>query len=135
MSAAPTTDPAIAAEIDAKIAGLTDWRGATLARLRAMIHAAVPDVVEEIKWRKPTNPAGVPVWSAGGRMICTGELYRDKVKLTFANGAALPDPGHVFNASLTGGTRRAIDVREGEMVDDAAFGELVRGAVGVGKDQ
>ena len=125
-----STDPAIAAEIDAKIAGLTDWRGATLARVRAMIHAAVPGVVEEIKWRKPTNPAGVPVWSENGRTICTGELYRDKVKLTFPTGAALPDPAGLFNASLEGGTRRAIDLREGEMVDEAAFGELVRGRNG-----
>ncbi len=109
------------AEIDAKIAGLADWRGETLARLRALIRQAIPDVEESIKWRKPTNPAGVPVWSAGGRMICTGEVYKDKVKLTFANGAKLPDPARVFNASLDGGTRRAIDLREGEMVDEAAF--------------
>ena len=116
-----------AAQIDAKIAALGDWRGATLAALRALIHQAIPDVEESIKWRKPSNPAGVPVWSAGGRMICTGEIYKDKVKLTFAHGAALPDPTGVFNASLDGGTRRAIDLREGEMVDEAAFSGLLRG--------
>jgi hypothetical protein len=114
-----------AAEIDAKIAALADWRGETLARLRALIRQAIPDVEESIKWRKPTNPAGVPVWLASGRMICTGEVYRDKVKLTFANGAKLRDPAGVFNASLDGGTRRAIDLREGEMVDEAAFVALV----------
>jgi hypothetical protein len=119
-----------AAEIDAKIAGLADWRGETLARLRALIRQAIPDVEESIKWRKPSNPAGVPVWSVkdskgAARILCTGEVYKDKVKLTFMDGAKLPDPTGVFNASLDGGTRRAIDLREGEMVDEAAFVALV----------
>jgi hypothetical protein len=120
------TDADAAAEIGAKIAALADWRGETLGRLRALIRQAIPDVEESIKWRKPSNPAGVPVWSVVGadgkaRILCTGEVYKDKVKLTFANGAKLPDPKGVFNASLDGGTRRAIDLREGEMVDEAAF--------------
>ncbi|MFL6773027.1 MAG: DUF1801 domain-containing protein, partial [Sphingomicrobium sp.] len=93
------------AEIDARIAGLNDWRGATLAQLRRLIREADPDVVETVKWRKPSNPAGVPVWEHAG-MICTGELYKDKVKLTFARGAGLDDPAGLFNSSLGGGTRR-----------------------------
>jgi hypothetical protein len=126
----PAPEPDAAAEIDAKIAGLADWRGDTLARLRALIRQAIPDVEESIKWRKPSNPAGVPVWSVPGadgkpRILCTGEVYKDKVKLTFANGAKLPDPTGVFNASLDGGTRRAIDLREGEIVDEGAFVGLV----------
>ena len=116
------------AEIDAKIAGLDDWRGATLARVRRLIREADPDVVETIKWRKPSNPAGVPVWEHDG-MICTGELYRDKVKLTFARGAGLDDPSGLFNSSLGGGTRRAIDMREGEAVDAEAFKALIVEAV------
>jgi hypothetical protein len=116
--------------IDSRIAGLDDWRGETLARLRELIREADPDVIEEVKWRKPSNPSGVPTWSHGG-MICTGEIYRDKVKLTFARGAALADPSRLFNASLTGGTRRAIDVREGETIDSGAFKALVREAVAV----
>lgn len=115
-------------EIDAKLAALGDWRGAALSRLRDLIRGADPEVVEEVKWRKPTNPAGVPVWSHAG-LICTGETYRDKVKLTFARGAALPDPGALFNASLDAGVRRAIDVREGQEVDAEAFTTLVRAAV------
>jgi hypothetical protein len=114
--------------IDAKIAQLTDWRGAALARMRRLIKEADPDVVEEVKWRKPSNPSGVPVWSHAG-MICTGETYKDKVKLTFAQGAALPDPANLFNASLDGGTRRAIDIREEGAVDEKAFKELFRAAV------
>ena len=114
--------------IDAKIASLDDWRGATLARLRALIREADPDIVEEVKWRKPTNPAGVPCWSHDG-LLCTGETYKDKVKLTFANGAALDDPARLFNASLDAGTRRAIDIREGESLDETAFKALVREAV------
>ncbi len=113
--------------IDAQIAALGDWRGETLAHMRELIHRAEPDVVETIKWRKPTNPNGVPVWELDG-IICTGETYRDKVKLTFAQGAALDDPTGVFNASLTAGTRRAIDLHEGDDVDEAAFVELVRAA-------
>ena len=118
----------VAAQIDAKIAALNDWRGATLSRLRALIREADGDVIEELKWRKPSNPSGVHVWSDHG-MICTGETYRDKVKLTFARGASLDDPSHLFNASLDGGTRRAIDFREGDEVDEAAFKMLVRAAV------
>ena len=116
-----------AALIEAKIAALRDWRGTTLSRLRALIHEADPDVVEEVKWRKPTNPSGVTVWSDHG-MICTGETYKDKVKLTFARGAALDDPSHLFNSSLEGGTRRAIDFREGDGVDKDAFKALIRAA-------
>ena len=115
-------------EIDAKIASLDDWRGGALSRLRMLIKRADPDVMEDVKWRKPSNPAGVPVWSNGG-MICTGEIYKDKVKLTFAKGAALQDPTGLFNSSLTGGTRRAIDILEGQDVDEKAFIELIREAV------
>jgi hypothetical protein len=115
-------------EIEAKIAGLGDWRGAMLGRLRSLIRQADPDVTEELKWRKASNPSGVPVWSDHG-MICTGEVYRDKVKLTFAYGAALADPAKLFNASLDGGTRRAIDFREDETVNEKALKDLVRAAV------
>jgi hypothetical protein len=114
--------------IDEKIRSLGDWRGAALARLRRLICEADPDVIETVKWRKPSNPAGVAVWEHGG-MICTGEIYKDKVKLTFARGAALDDPARLFNASLDGGTRRAIDVREGDEIDEAAFKALIRDAV------
>jgi hypothetical protein len=114
--------------IDARIAGLTDWRGATFARLRALIHEADPEVEESVKWAKAANPLGVPVWEHGG-IICTGELYRDKVKLTFAQGASLDDPTGLFNASLDGNTRRAIDVPEGAIVDADAFKALIREAV------
>ena len=114
--------------IDRRIADLGGWRGPVLARMRALILAADPAIVEEVKWRKPTNPAGVPTWSRGG-LICTGETYRDKVKLTFAKGAAVSDPARLFNASLDGGTRRAIDIREGEKVEAEAFTALVQAAV------
>lgn len=107
---------------------MSDWRATKLERLRMLIKEADPAVVEEVKWRKPSNPAGVPVWSDEG-MICTGETYRDKVKLTFARGAALDDPARLFNSSLDGNTRRAIDFREGDTVDEAAFKALVRAAV------
>ena len=117
------------ADVDAKIAGLAGWRGETLARLRALILATDPDVTESIKWRKHANPSGVPVWEGGGGIICTGETYKDKVKLTFARGAALDDPKGLFNASLDGNTRRAIDVREGEAIDGEALKALVRAAV------
>ena len=116
------------AEIDDRIAELGGWRGAMLGRLRALIKEADPQVVEEIKWRKPSSPSGVPVWSHDG-MICTGETYKDKVKLTFARGAALEDPSKMFNSSFDGGTRRAIDIREGDRVDDEAFKALVCEAV------
>ena len=116
--------------IDAKIAGLGDWRGETLARVRAAIRQADPEVVENVKWRKPSNPAGVPVWEHGG-IVCTGETYKDKVKLTFAQGASLEDPAGLFNSSLDGGTRRAIDIRQGEAIDEAALAALIREAVAV----
>ncbi len=108
--------------IDAKIAALGDWRGATLARMRGLIREADPDVVEEVKWR------GVPVWSHGG-IICTGETYKSVVKLTFMKGASLADPAGLFNASLEGNARRAIDIREGEVVDEDAFKALIEAAV------
>jgi hypothetical protein len=114
--------------IDGKIAAMDDWRRETLAHLRRLIREADPDVVEEVKWRKPSNPSGVPVWSHGG-MICTGETYKDKVKLTFAKGASLPDPAGLFNSSLDGGTRRAIDIGEGDSVDEQEFKALIRAAV------
>jgi hypothetical protein len=116
--------------VDAKIKSLDDWRGKTLARMRGLIREADPQVVETVKWRKPSNPAGVPVWEHAG-ILCTGETYKDKVKLTFARGAALPDPAGLFNASLDGNLRRAIDIGEGETVDAAAFKALVRAAVKV----
>lgn len=108
--------------IDAKIETLVDWRGATLSRMRTLIREADPDVVEEVKWR------GVPVWSHGG-IICTGETYKSVVKLTFMKGAALPDPAGLFNSSLEGNARRAIDVGEGETIDAEAFKALIREAV------
>ncbi|MDO9362514.1 MAG: DUF1801 domain-containing protein [Sphingopyxis sp.] len=114
--------------IDAKIKGLGDWRGAALAKLRALIHAADPEVEEVVKWQKPTNPAGVPVWEHAG-ILCTGETYKDKVKLTFAKGAALADPKTLFNSSLDGNARRAIDLFEGDDIDEAAFKALIRAAV------
>ena len=113
---------AAAALIDQRIAGLDDWRGEALRRVRAMIHAADPHIVEEWKWR------GTPVWSHDG-IVCTGETYRAVVKLTFAQGAALPDPTGLFNASLDGNTRRAIDIRDGEAIDATAFQALIRAAV------
>ena len=114
--------------IDDKLETLGDWRGAMLARLRRLIREADPVVEETVKWRKPSNPAGVPVWEDGG-IICTGETYKDKVKLTFARGASLDDPSGLFNSSLDGGTRRAIDFREGDDVDEQAFKALIRDAV------
>ena len=121
-------------EVDEKIAQLGDWRGAVLGKLRALIKEADPVVVEEIKWRKPSSPAGVPVWSHEG-MICTGEAYKDKVKLTFARGAALKDPTGLFNASLEGGTRRAIDIGEGATIDANAFKALVREAAALNQQK
>jgi hypothetical protein len=114
--------------IDAKLAGLGDWRGETLARLRALIHEADPEVEETLKWAKASNPLGVPAWEHEG-ILCTGELYRDKVKLTFAQGASLDDPAGLFNSSLDGNTRRAIDIPEGGMIDPDAFKALIRAAV------
>jgi hypothetical protein len=115
--------------IDAKIDELGDWRGETLSRLRGLIKQADPEVVEEWKWRKATNP-GVPVWSHHGG-ICTGETYKSVVKLTFFKGASLDDPSGLFNSSLEGNTRRAIDVHEGEEIDEQAFVTLIRAAVGL----
>jgi hypothetical protein len=122
------TDKPASEQIDEKLRTLGDWRGALLARLRRLIHDADPKVVEGVKWRKPSNPLGVPVWEHGG-IICTGETYKDKVKLTFAYGASLDDPKKLFNSSLEGGTRRAIDFREDDAVDEAAFKALIREAV------
>lgn len=124
---------AVAAEsasafIDEKIEGLGDWRGKTLAHLRKLIHEADPGIVEERKWVKPGNPGGVPIWSHDG-IVCTGETYKQVVKLTFARGASVPDPKRLFNSSLEGNVRRAIDFREGEKINEAAFKQLVRAAV------
>ena len=130
MKGIPMTEESASKLIDDRIASMNDWRGAMLAQLRRLIREADPDVVEEVKWRKPSNPAGVPVWSHAG-IICTGETYKDKVKLTFANGAAVGDPAKLFNSSLDGNTRRAIDVREGKKIDEKAFKALVRAAVAV----
>jgi len=119
--------------IEARIEELGDWRGKTLARVRALIRQADPEVVEEWKWRKASNP-GVPVWSHDG-LICTGETYKSVVKLTFAKGASLKDPSKLFNSSLEGNTRRAIDFREGEKIDENAFKTLVRAAVALNKSK
>ena len=113
--------------IDERIAELGDWRGETLSRMRKLVKDADPDVVEEVKWVKPTNP-GTPTWSHDG-IICTGETYKSVVKLTFAKGASLKDPAKLFNSSLAGNTRRAIDIHEGEKVDAGAFKALIRAAV------
>ena len=113
--------------IDARSREFGDWRGETLARVRTLIKQADPDVVETVKWQKPSNPAGVPVWERAG-IICTGETYKDKVKLTFARGAALADPSGLFNSSLEGNTRRAIDFHEGDNIDEKSLKALVRAA-------
>jgi hypothetical protein len=121
-------------QIDAKIKELGDWRGKTLARMRGLVREAEPQIIEEWKWAKPKSP-GTPVWSHGG-IVCTGETYKSVVKMTFAKGAALKDPAGLFNSSLDGNVRRAIDIREGEKVNEKALKELVRAAValnGVGK--
>ena len=115
-------------QISARIAALGDWRGETLGKLRALIREADPEVGETVKWRKPSNPLGVPVWEHEG-ILCTGEVYRDKVKLTFAGGASLDDPAGLFNASLAGNTRRAIDIAEGGTLDAEALKALIRAAV------
>jgi hypothetical protein len=115
------------ASIDERIMELGDWRGKTLARLRQLIHEADPEIQEEWKWAKPASP-GTPVWSHDG-IICTGESYKAVVKLTFARGASLKDPKKLFNSSLEGNVRRAIDFREGDAIDEAAFRELIRTAV------
>jgi hypothetical protein len=113
--------------IDAKIRELGDWRGRTLAKVREMVHAADPEIVEEWKWIKPSS-SGTPVWSHGG-IICTGETYKNAVKMTFAKGAALKDPAGLFNSSLEGNVRRAIDIHEGDKIDEGALKDLIRSAV------
>jgi hypothetical protein len=118
--------------IDVRIGELGDWRGKTLSKIRALIKQADPEVIEEIKWRKPSNPAGVPVWSHDG-IICTGETYRNHVRLTFAKGASLKDPKGVFNASLEGNASRAIVIHDGDEIDPKAFNTLVRSAVKLNK--
>jgi len=121
--------------IEARIKKLGDWRGATLARVRAIIKQADPDVVEEVKWRKPSNSMlGVPVWEHDG-IICTGETYKAVVKLTFAKGASLKDPSGLFNSSLEGNVRRAIDIHEGDKIDEKAFKALIRAAVVLNKSK
>jgi len=115
------------ASIDQKIKELGDWRGQTLARVREMVHEADPEIVEEWKWAKATSP-GIPVWSHGG-IVCTGETYKNTVKMTFAKGAALQDPSRLFNSSLEGNLRRAIDIHEGDQIDEAALKDLIRAAV------
>jgi hypothetical protein len=116
-----------AAFVDQKIMDLGDWRGKVLAKVRAIIHAADPEIVEERKWAKATSP-GVPVFSHGG-IVCTGETYKNAVKLTFAKGASLPDPAGLFNSSLEGNVRRAIDIHEGDKIDEAGLKNLIRAAV------
>ena len=113
--------------IDSRIKELADWRGEMLAKVREIIHAADPEIVEEVKWVKPSSP-GTPVFSRGG-IVCTGETYKSVVKLTFAKGASLEDPAGLFNSSLEGNVRRAIDIREGEVVNEKALKELIRAAV------
>lgn len=125
----PEGDASASELIDATIEELGDWRGDMLSRLRALIQEADPEVREEVKWRKPSNSMrGVPVWSHGG-IICTGETYKSVVKMTFAKGASLHDPSRLFNSSLEGSTRRAIDFHEGEEVDEDALKDLIRAAV------
>jgi hypothetical protein len=119
--------PSASAAIDQKIKDLGDWRGKTLAKVRTLIHAADPEIVEEWKWAKATNP-GTPVFSHAG-IVCTGETYKDHVKLTFAKGASLIDPSRLFNSSLDGNVRRAIDIHEGDKINEPAFKNLIRAAV------
>jgi hypothetical protein len=114
--------------IDERIRSWGGWRAETLSKVRRLIHKADPDIQEECKWIKPSNPLGVPVWSHAG-IVCTGEAYKEVVKLTFARGAALPDPRGLFNSGLAGNTRRAIDIREGEVLDARAFKALIQAAV------
>jgi len=128
---ASSQGPSASDLISDRIAELGDWRGKTLGRMRALIKKADPDVVEEWKWVKPTRP-GTPVWSDDG-IICTGESYKSVVKLTFARGASLKDPARLFNSSLEGNVRRAIDIHEGEEVDESAFKALVREAVALNR--
>jgi len=115
-------------DVAARIAEIGGWRGEMLATVRRLIKEAAPDTAEDIKWRKPSNPGGVPVWEQNG-LICTGEVYKDKVKITFAQGAALADPKGLFNASMDAGTRRAIDLAERDTLNAAAFKALIKAAV------
>ena len=126
LASSPNGDAA-SAKITKRIEELADWRGATLAHIRRLIHDADPEIQEEWKWEKPKSP-GIPVWSHDG-IICTGESYKQAVKLTFARGASIKDPKKLFNSSLEGNTRRAIDLREGEKINEAAFKQLIRAAV------
>jgi len=126
----PVPVESASASIDEKIKELGDWRGKTLSQIRALIKQADAEVVEELKWRKPSNPAGVPVWYHDG-IICTGETYVNHVRLTFAKGASLKDPSGLFNSSLEGNVRRAIDIHQGDTVDEAALKDLIRAAVGL----
>jgi hypothetical protein len=123
----PVAVESSSASIDGNIKELGDWRGKTLAKVRDIIHEADPEIVEELKWVKPTSP-GTPVFSHGG-IVCTGETYKNVVKITFAKGAALKDPSGLFNSSLDGNVRRAIDIHEGEKVDEAILKDLIRAAV------
>lgn len=123
-----TDERSASEQIDAKIASLSDWRGETLARVRALIHEADPDIVETVKWRKPTNPAGVPVFEKHG-ILCTADAFKSYVKVTFGKGALLDDPMGVFNASLEGNAMRAINIGPGEALDAEAFKDIVRAAV------
>jgi hypothetical protein len=127
MNSAPKRGKAASKLIDGRIRELGDWRGKTLEKVRRLIKEADPEVVEEWKWAKPTNP-GTPVWSHSGD-ICTGETYKNKVKLTFSKGASLKDPSGLFNSSLEGKVRRAIDIHEGDKVNEAALKDLIRGAL------
>jgi hypothetical protein len=122
----PQSSESVAEMIDQHIHALDDWRGTVLKRVRELIHEAYPEVIEEWKWKKPTSP-GVPVWSHNGG-ICTGETYKQAVKLTFFHGAALKDPNGLFNSSLGGNTRRAIDIHQGDAIDEAALQDLIRQA-------
>ena len=133
-SEVPKSQASAGQSIDAAIKRHDDWRGETLAKLRALIREADPEVVEDVKWRKPSNNMlGVPVWEHDG-LICTGEIYKAAVKLTFARGAALNDPSRLFNASLEGGTRRALDIQEGDNINEEAFKALIRAAVDENKE-
>jgi hypothetical protein len=123
----PSPAESASARLDQKIKELGDWRGKALAKVRAIVHTADPEIVEEWKWAKATSP-GVPVWSRGG-IVCTGETYKNVVKMTFAKGAALKDPVGLFNSSLEGNVRRAIDIHEGEKINEAALKDLIRSAV------
>jgi hypothetical protein len=130
----PPKPGAKSALIDATIEQLGDWRGETLSRVRTLIRQTDPEAVEEVKWRKPTNPAGVPVWSHDG-IVCTGESYKNNVRLTFAKGALLKDPRRLFNASLEGNALRAIVLHEGDELDETAFTALLRSAIALNRSK